>query len=221
MSSKDAKEESTKSDSDDETTHVYDSMVESYKKNEFKRFDFVTKDGEHVHLTKEQISAQKKIEEEAKAKATRREGEIKKEELIDLLGPEVVNKYYNDKLQPLSEQDPLDRLNDLENKKRKHADDIYDFFRANKRLNSSVQYKDHPAGTVHNEPVLDIMLYTIQEIFFRLHQGLELDDHDRTFWSLLLAEIDKRNLNPLKQMRVIEQLSGTETKEGLLERASV
>nr|GEZ37596.1 hypothetical protein [Tanacetum cinerariifolium] len=30
---------------------------------------------------------------------TRCEGEMVKEELIDLLGPEVVNKYYNDKLQ--------------------------------------------------------------------------------------------------------------------------
>ncbi|GJU59991.1 hypothetical protein Tco_1064969 [Tanacetum coccineum] len=90
---------------------------------------------------------------------------------------------------PLSEQDPLDRLNDLENKKRKHADDIHDFFRANKRLKSSVQYEDHPA-----------------ENFFRLNQGPGLDDHARTFSSLLLAEIDKRNLNPLKQMRVIKQL---------------
>ncbi|GJS60429.1 hypothetical protein Tco_0655213 [Tanacetum coccineum] len=101
MSLKDAKEVSTKSESNDETTHVSGSMC-----------------------TKE-------IEEEAKAEAARREGEIRKEELIDLLGPEVVNK-------PLSKQDPLDRLNDLENKKRKHADDIYDFFRANKRLKSSV-----------------------------------------------------------------------------------
>ncbi|GJW51187.1 hypothetical protein Tco_0092538 [Tanacetum coccineum] len=81
---------------------------------------------------------------------------------------------------PLSEQDHLDRLNDLANKKRKHADDIHDFFRANKRLKSSVQYEDHPVGTVLNEPVLG------------------LDDHARTFSSLLLAEIDKRNLNPLK-----------------------
>ncbi|GKD28786.1 hypothetical protein Tco_1239564 [Tanacetum coccineum] len=291
-------EESTKSNFDDETTHVPGSTVESSKKKELKRFDFVTEDGEHVHLTKEQISAQKKIEKEAKAEAARREGEIKKEEMIDLLGPEVVNKYYNDKLQydryynkmlnrraklritkcniltkkgpitlkvyreddtseiipefkasdlhigewrevvtacpnkkgkgwtsiykqirermdylrtteaelgidldrPLSDQDPLDRLNDLANKKRKHADDIHDFFRANKMLKSSVQYKDHPAGTVLNEPVL--------EIFFKLHQGPGLDDHARTFSSLLLAEIDKRNLNPLKQMRVIEQLRG-------------
>ncbi|GJX55491.1 hypothetical protein Tco_0285388 [Tanacetum coccineum] len=73
---------------------------------------------------------------------------------------------------PLSKQDPLDRLNDY----------------ANKRLKSSVQYEDHPAGIVLNKPVL------------------WLDDHVRTFCSLLLAEIDKRNLNPLKQMRVIKQL---------------
>nr|GEX83385.1 hypothetical protein [Tanacetum cinerariifolium] len=52
---------------------------------------------------------------------------------------------------PLSEQDLLDRL-DLTNKKRKRADDIHDFFRANKRLKSSVQYEDHPVGTVLNEP---------------------------------------------------------------------
>ncbi|GJX54728.1 hypothetical protein Tco_0283097 [Tanacetum coccineum] len=57
------------------------------------------KNGEHVYLTKEQISTQKKIEELSKAEAARREGEIRKEELIDLLGPKVVNKYYNDKLQ--------------------------------------------------------------------------------------------------------------------------
>nr|GEV53522.1 hypothetical protein [Tanacetum cinerariifolium] len=100
---------------------------------------------------------------------------------------------------------------------------------ANKRLNSSIQYEDHLAGTVPNEPVLGMimfnsyhmqdfvtvedfgdfpneMLYTVQEIFFRLHQGLGLDDHANTFSSLLLAKIDKRKLNPLKQIRTIEQL---------------
>ncbi|GJY05293.1 hypothetical protein Tco_0371233 [Tanacetum coccineum] len=80
---------------------------------------------------------------------------------------------------PLSEQDPLDRLNDLENKKRKHVDDIHDFFRANKRLK------------LHQGPGFD---------------GPGFDGYSRTFSSLLLAEIDKINLNPLKQMRVIEQL---------------
>ncbi|GJT64727.1 hypothetical protein Tco_1016207 [Tanacetum coccineum] len=70
---------------------------------------------------------------------------------------------------PLSEHDLLDKLNDLANKKMMHADDIHDYFRANKRLKSSVLYEDHPAESVLNELVL--------EIFFRLHQGPGLDDH--------------------------------------------
>nr|GEV10550.1 hypothetical protein [Tanacetum cinerariifolium] len=55
---------------------------------------------------------------------------------------------------PLGEYDPLDILNDLARKKRKHADDIYDYFRSTKRYNSSVQYKDHPAGTMLNKSCL-------------------------------------------------------------------
>ncbi|GJU29348.1 hypothetical protein Tco_1172937 [Tanacetum coccineum] len=202
---------------------------------------------------------------DAKAKAAKRENKVRKEELVDLLGPEVGNKYYNDQLQydrycgkmlnkraesritncdvltkngpitlkvtgkgwkiiydqirsridyihtneaelginldiSLSKQDPLDKLNDLANKKRKHVDDIHDYFKANKRLKQDFltieDLKDFP----------NTMLYTIQEIFFRRHQGPRLDDHARTFSTLLLAEIDKRNLNPLKQMRTIKQL---------------
>nr|GEV60539.1 hypothetical protein [Tanacetum cinerariifolium] len=143
MSLKDVKEVSIKSKSDDETTHVPGSMVESSKKKEFKRFNFVTESGEHVYLNKEQISAKKKIKEEAKAKVARREGKgetsIYKQiqERIDYLCTiEVELRIDLDR--PLSKQDPLDRLNDLANKKRKHADDIHDFFRANKRLKSSV-----------------------------------------------------------------------------------
>ncbi|GJZ51047.1 hypothetical protein Tco_0605562 [Tanacetum coccineum] len=74
------------------------------------------------------------------------------------------------------------------NRTRKGWETIYKKI-ANKRLKSSVQYKDHLPGIVLNEPVL--------EIFFSLHQGPRLDDHARTFSSLLLAEIDMRNLNPL------------------------
>nr|GEU41091.1 hypothetical protein [Tanacetum cinerariifolium] len=44
------------------------------------------------------------------------------------------------------------------------------------------------------------MMYTVQEIFFILHQVPRLDDHARTFSSLLLARVDKRNLNPLKMV---------------------
>ncbi|GJS29432.1 hypothetical protein Tco_0490052 [Tanacetum coccineum] len=245
MSSEEAKKESTESDFDEEP-HVTGSMVKSSKENKLKKFDFVTECREHVHLTKEQISTQKEIEEEAKAEAARREGEIRNEELIDLLGLEIVDKYYNDKLQydkycdkmrnrkaasritncdvltrtitlkvyredgtseiipnfkasdlhlgewrmeacpkrtgkgweiiykqirtridyihtteaelginldiPLSKQDPLDKLNDLTNKKRKHVDDIHDYFKATKRLKSSVQYGDH-------EPILGMIMF--------------------------------------------------------------
>ncbi|GKA80940.1 hypothetical protein Tco_0787632, partial [Tanacetum coccineum] len=126
--------------------------------------------------------------------------------------------------------DPLDKLNDLVNKKRRHADDIHDYFKANKRLKSSVQYEDYLPDL---KDFSNTMLYTVQEVFFRHHQGPGLDDHARTFNSLLLTKVDKRNLNLLKQMRTIEQLrhssgplkigkylhfslcSGTEIEEGL------
>ncbi|GKC02415.1 hypothetical protein Tco_0994025 [Tanacetum coccineum] len=191
--------------------------------------------GDHVHLTEEQIKEQKKIKESAKVEAAKHEVEVRKEELVYLLSPDVVSKevvkacpyrkgkgwstiygqiqtridYLHeteaelgiDLDKPLSEQDPLDKLNDLAKKKRKNVDDLHDYFKENKRLKSSdfvtiEDFRDFP-----NE-----MLYTVQEIFFRLHQGPRLDDHAKTFSSLLLAEVEKRNLNPLKQMRTIEQL---------------
>ncbi|GJV97368.1 hypothetical protein Tco_1548945 [Tanacetum coccineum] len=262
LSSEEAEKESTDSDSDDET-HVSGSMVEPSKTKKLKKFDFITEDGRHIHLTEEEINHQKKLKEDAKAEATKQEGKVRKAELVDLLevsritncdilirkGPitlkvyredgtseiipnfkasdlhlgewrevmkaclnrtrkgwEIIYKQIGTRMDyihtteaelginldiPLSKQDPLDKLNDLAFKKRKHADDIHDYFKANKRLKSLVQYKDHFPGTV---------LMNIR------HQGPGLDDYARTFSSLLLAEIDKRNLNTLKQMRVIEKL---------------
>ncbi|GJR23545.1 hypothetical protein Tco_0972072 [Tanacetum coccineum] len=226
LSSKEAIKESTESDSDDDETHLSVSMVESSRIKKVNKFDLITRDGKHIHLIEEQINQQKKIEEEAKPEAAKRKSEVRKEELIDLLGLEVVNKYYNNKLQydryydkmlnrraiskitncdvftkkglitlkvyredelginwsnPLSKQDPLDKLNDLPNKKRKHVDDIHDYFKANKRLKSSVQYKDHLLGTVLNEPVLEILKHHVYMLYnrnlLRLHQGPGLDDH--------------------------------------------
>nr|GFA34669.1 hypothetical protein [Tanacetum cinerariifolium] len=159
--------------------------------------------------------------EDAKAKAAKQEREVRKAELVDLLGPEVgrsttmtsysmtntvtkflIEEHYQEpptvmidqkgegmKECPnrtrkgwetiykqigtridyihmteaelginldiaLSKQGPLNKLYDLTNKKRKHADDIHDYFKANKRLKSSVQYKDYLPGTVLNEPIL-------------------------------------------------------------------
>ncbi|GJW08226.1 hypothetical protein Tco_1570649 [Tanacetum coccineum] len=243
ISSEEAKKESTNSDSDNDDSHLTGSMVEPSRIKKVKKFDFVTEGGKHIHLTEEEINHQKKIEEDAKAKAAKRKSEVRKEELVDLLGPEVVNKRAESRITncdvltkkgpitlkvyredgtsevipnfkasdmhlaelginldiPLSEQDPLNKLNDLSNKKRKHVDDIHDYFKANKRLKDFVTIEDLKIFS-------NTMLYTVQEIFFRRHQGPGLDDHARTFSAFLLAEIDKRNLNPLKQMRTIEQL---------------
>nr|GEY90665.1 hypothetical protein [Tanacetum cinerariifolium] len=91
MSLEEAEEKSTKSDSDEED-YVSGSMVKSYKEKNLKKFDFVTKDGRHIHISEEQINNQKKLEEEAKAEAAKQEGDVRKAELLDLLGIEVVHK---------------------------------------------------------------------------------------------------------------------------------
>ncbi|GJZ87431.1 hypothetical protein Tco_0659041 [Tanacetum coccineum] len=61
LSSKEAMKKSTKSDSNDDETHLSGSMVESSRIEKVKKFDFVTKDRKHIHLTEEQINQQKKI----------------------------------------------------------------------------------------------------------------------------------------------------------------
>ncbi|GKD81465.1 hypothetical protein Tco_1348304, partial [Tanacetum coccineum] len=101
MSSNDAEEENTDSDSDDET-YVIGSMVEPSRINKLKKFDFITKDGRHIHLTEKEINHKKKLEEDAKAKAAKQEGEVRKVELVDLLDPEVMKNYYNDKKGPIT-----------------------------------------------------------------------------------------------------------------------
>ncbi|GJQ96945.1 hypothetical protein Tco_0008084 [Tanacetum coccineum] len=52
---------------------------------------------------------------------------------------------------------------------------------------------------IDQELKIDVNHHLKDKILFRLHQGPRLDDHARTFSSLLLATIDKRNLNPLKK----------------------
>ncbi|GKC37374.1 hypothetical protein Tco_1049758 [Tanacetum coccineum] len=203
----DALPKSTDSDSNDET-HVTGSMVEPSRTKKLKKFDCITEDGRHIHLTKEEINHQKKLKEDAKVKATKQEREVRKAELVDLLGPEgpITLKVYRE--DGTSEIIPNFKASDLHlgewrevvkacpNKTGKGWEIIYKRI-ANKRLNSSVQYKDHLPGTVLNEPVF----------------VPELGDNARTFIFLLLAEIDKTNLNPLKQMRVIEKLRRISLKE--------
>ncbi|GJW83716.1 hypothetical protein Tco_0156861 [Tanacetum coccineum] len=70
LSSEEAEKESTDSNSDDET-HVTGSIVEPSRTKKLKKFDFITEDGRHIHLTKEKINHRKKLEEDAKAKAAK------------------------------------------------------------------------------------------------------------------------------------------------------
>ncbi|GJU24851.1 hypothetical protein Tco_1163472 [Tanacetum coccineum] len=132
-----------------------------------------------------------------------------KKDLIDIVGLDVVEKVYKDKMpstkeeleldvsKPLEEQDLIIKPNLLAKKKRKNADDLHDYFKSTKRQDF-ISIEDF-------EELNNDMLYHVQEIFFKLHQGLRTDDLARTFSSFLVAEVDKRNLNPLKQMRLIEQ----------------
>ncbi|GKE30978.1 hypothetical protein Tco_1450300 [Tanacetum coccineum] len=216
MSSKDDEEEETESDSENDYANPVNSMVESSKKKKLKKFDFVTEGGKHVYFTAEKIEEQKRIEESLKAELAKQEVKKVKNDLVDLMGNDVVTKYYKNKLlynkycdkmlkrwkisettncdvltrrgpitpkvykedgttevipnfktsdlhlaewreiktrmdylchtekelkidfnKPLEEQDPLDELNDLANKKRKRADDFHDY-RSTKKFKLSV-----------------------------------------------------------------------------------
>ncbi|GJU67941.1 hypothetical protein Tco_1254200 [Tanacetum coccineum] len=55
---------------------------------------------------------------------------------------------------PLREQDSILKLNLLVKKKRKNADDLYDYFRSTKRYKTSIQFSNHEAVHVLNEPYL-------------------------------------------------------------------
>nr|GEU64375.1 hypothetical protein [Tanacetum cinerariifolium] len=117
----------------------------------------------------------------------------------------------------------------LEKKKKMDFDQTLYFFRSNKRYKGSVKFDKHPIRTVLNEPILrmiyfndqhrqyfisiEVLLdlndeaqYNIHNTFFRLCKGPVIDDHARTFSSILIAEVDKKNERSLEKMRVIEEI---------------
>nr|GEY94499.1 hypothetical protein [Tanacetum cinerariifolium] len=96
-SSKEAEEEKTESDYEDHANPA-DSMVETSKQKKLKNFSFVTKGGEEIHLTAEKIKDQKRIEESLKAELAKQEVKKMKNELVYLIGTDVVTQYYNNKL---------------------------------------------------------------------------------------------------------------------------
>nr|GEW52353.1 hypothetical protein [Tanacetum cinerariifolium] len=98
MSSKDAEDKETESDSEDDHDNLAETMTESSKQKKLKKFSFVTEGGEQIHLTTEKIEEQKRIEESLKAELAKQEVEKVKSELVDLISIDVVAQYYNKKL---------------------------------------------------------------------------------------------------------------------------
>ncbi|GJQ90668.1 retrovirus-related pol polyprotein from transposon TNT 1-94 [Tanacetum coccineum] len=142
-----------------------------------------------LQCSKEQINSTKEIEERAKAKAKqlnmKSEEEKTKEKLVDLLG---IKNHQN--CDVLTKKGPI---------------------------TLKVYREDGTSEVIPNFKANDLHLSEWREVMnacpnrtgkkgLAISSGLGLDDHVRTFSSLLLAEVDKRNLNTLKQMRVIEQL---------------
>ncbi|GJZ36025.1 zf-CCHC domain-containing protein [Tanacetum coccineum] len=177
MTHEETKEKESETDSDAEAK-LTGFMVESSKDKRIKKFAYSTKRGETVFMTEEQINEQKKIKRRTLAKIT----------TCDILsrgkGPITLKVYRKD---GSDETIPNFKASDLHLAEWRKV--VQDF----------VSIDDF--GDVINE-----MSYIVQEIFFILHQGPSKDDHARTFSSLLIAKVDKRNLNHLKQMRAIEQL---------------
>ncbi|GJV93708.1 hypothetical protein Tco_1541521 [Tanacetum coccineum] len=228
-------------------------------------------------MTQEEMENQKGIKQAVKADVAKFKIKKGKKYLIDILGQNVVDKVYKDKVKvngPISLKMYRDNGSDeiinnfkiselylrelrkvmqacpkrtgagwntiyTQMRKRKNADNLNDYFNSTKRYMKSVQFGDFQAGTVLNEPTLGMilfnskhrqdfisiddfeelnndMLYNVQEIFFRLHQGPLINDLSRIFNSFLVAKVDKRNLNLNKQMRLIKQLSDAKLNDAAL-----
>nr|GFB43813.1 hypothetical protein [Tanacetum cinerariifolium] len=135
------------------------------------------------------------LEEYSKSKPLTKFTYITKKVYKDDDSEEIIYDFKNsdlhlDKLK--EEQDPIIKLNLLSKKERKNVDDLHDYFKSTKSIEDF-------------EELNNDMMYHVQEIFFILHRGHGMDYLARTFRSFLIVEVDKRNLNPLKQMRLIEQ----------------
>ncbi|GJV76606.1 hypothetical protein Tco_1508190 [Tanacetum coccineum] len=63
---------------------------------------------------------------------------------------------------PLEEPDPIIKLNLLAKRKMKNIDDLHYYFKSTKRYKKHVQYDDHLAWTMLNEPALGTILFNNQ-----------------------------------------------------------
>ncbi|GKA38928.1 hypothetical protein Tco_0731479 [Tanacetum coccineum] len=186
-------------DTDDEA-HPSGPLVKSSKTGPINKFSYIIESIKKFQLSEEEVRNQKAIKDQAKADAVHTERHKGKNFLFKALGQETVEEFYKRKI-------------------------VYDRYclRAHEykssREDHSVNFDDHLVGTVLNELMLgmilfndphtkdfisvndfddmkDESLYNVQETFPRFHDGPCVDDLTRTFSSLLIVEVDKRNMNP-------------------------
>ncbi|GJU98249.1 hypothetical protein Tco_1327520 [Tanacetum coccineum] len=183
MSSKDAEEEETESNSEDDHANPSDSMVESSKQKKLKKFSFVTEGGEQIHLTAEKIEEQKRIEESLKAELAKQEVEKVKDELVDLMGIDVVTQYYNKKLM-------YDKYYDKMLKRRKSSKITnYDVLIKKGPITLKVYREDQTNEVISNFKVSDLHLAEWREVVQACPNKKEkrMEDH-------LWADKDKNGL---------------------------
>ncbi|GKA11450.1 hypothetical protein Tco_0690996 [Tanacetum coccineum] len=155
------------------------------------------------------LTGSRKLKDLAKADMAKQEVVLGKEELVDLLGIDVASDLHLGEWREVVKACP--------NRKGVGWSTIYEKIktRMDYLYKTEVElgiHLDKPLGEQDPLDTLnDLARYKrkhADDIYdlFRLHQGPGLDDHAKTFSSLLLAEVDKRNLNPLKKMTVIKQL---------------
>nr|GFB47205.1 hypothetical protein [Tanacetum cinerariifolium] len=169
-------------------------MFESSKQKRLKKFAYVNKQGESFLMTEEEIKNQKKVEQHIKVDLTKKEVELGREELVDLLRLEVVENVCKAKMKTRGGWTTIySQIHTTLKKLHKAKAELKLNFRKPLgeqdpiiKLNELSKKKTKHADDLH-------------EYFMstkRLHKGPRTNDLARTFSTFLVAEVDKRNMNP-------------------------
>ncbi|GJZ89310.1 hypothetical protein Tco_0661092 [Tanacetum coccineum] len=174
-------------------------------------------------MTQEEIENQKGIEQASKADVVKSEIKKDKKYLIDILGHSVVDKVYKDKVKyekyclkmmnikaqgKIINYDLLSREKGLISLKVYQDDGLYEIIN-NFKINALHQNEaklelDLSKPLEEQDPIIKLNLLTKK----KRKNDDDLPDYfkstKRTFSSFLVAKVEKRNLNPNKQMRLIE-----------------
>ncbi|GJS51678.1 hypothetical protein Tco_0625040 [Tanacetum coccineum] len=133
-------------------------LEESTQSKPLTKFTYITEKGENVKLSNmtQEKSIQLIIVVQDVSWVDYHLSRIRKK--LDALH-KIEQELELDLSKPLEEQDPIIKLDLLIKKKRKHVDDLHDYFRATKRYKKFVQYGNFQAGIILNEPTLGMILF--------------------------------------------------------------